>query len=224
MHTQALPAPGGSDLHALLRERSDMFRLDEDSESGNFFVSLADADDSEPEAGLDWDDNSEEALDGDEEERLLARLPPSDTAIFEHIRTMLNRKHAAPSFDEVAMHFQQDHKKSLKGKEELVRALLAHAVQQQHWHSESPDRDPGQKGFNDRATRVMTAAGLDGDDFRMHAPTPGSTFTPQPYQRTVSFLVHPFSVMSRLLVAHRTGAGKTYSMIRILDNYFFDPR
>jgi hypothetical protein len=187
-------------------------------------VSLADADDSEPEAGLDWDDYSEEALDGDEEERLLARLPPSDTALFEHIRTVLAQEHTAPTFEAVAAHFVTEHKKSLQGKEELVHALLAHARQQQHWHGESVELAPGQAGFNDRAHRVMKAAGLDDDTFHMHAPTKGSTFTPQPYQRTVSFLVHPFSVMSRLLVAHRTGAGKTYSMIRILDNYFFDPR
>jgi hypothetical protein len=50
------------------------------------------------------------------------------------------------------------------------------------------------------------------------------TLRPQPYQKTVSFLVHPFSPIQRLLVAHRTGAGKTYTMIRVLDNFFYDKR
>jgi hypothetical protein len=48
--------------------------------------------------------------------------------------------------------------------------------------------------------------------------------TLQPYQKTVEFLVHPFSPIERLLVSHRTGAGKTISMVRVLDNFFFDPR
>lgn len=46
----------------------------------------------------------------------------------------------------------------------------------------------------------------------------------QPYQKTVEYLAHPFSRVQRLLVAHRTGAGKTITMVRILDNYFYDPR
>ena len=46
----------------------------------------------------------------------------------------------------------------------------------------------------------------------------------QPYQKTVEYLAHPFSPVQRLLVAHRTGAGKTVTMVRILDNYFYDPR
>eukprot|EP00729_Bicosta_minor_P010995 gene10995-35625_t len=46
----------------------------------------------------------------------------------------------------------------------------------------------------------------------------------QPYQKTVEFLVHPFGPIERLLVAHRTGAGKTITMIKLLDNYFYDER
>jgi len=37
-------------------------------------------------------------------------------------------------------------------------------------------------------------------------------------------LVHPTSPMKRLLVDHATGTGKTLIMLRILDNYFDDPR
>lgn len=46
----------------------------------------------------------------------------------------------------------------------------------------------------------------------------------QPYQKTVKFLVHPFSPIQRMLVAHRTGSGKTRTMIELLDNFFHDPR
>ena len=41
----------------------------------------------------------------------------------------------------------------------------------------------------------------------------------------MAYLVHPDSVPNyRLLVAHRTGAGKTLSMIRCLSNFYSDPR
>jgi hypothetical protein len=47
----------------------------------------------------------------------------------------------------------------------------------------------------------------------------------QPYQETVSFLAHPQSLPShRMLVCHRTGAGKTATMIQIADNFFRDRR
>ena len=54
----------------------------------------------------------------------------------------------------------------------------------------------------------------------------------QPYQEVCSYLVHPNSYSmpnskhpsQRLLVVHRTGAGKTCTMIRIADNYFKDKR
>jgi len=46
----------------------------------------------------------------------------------------------------------------------------------------------------------------------------------QPHQEIVEFLVHPKSPISKLLVDHPTGSGKTREMIRVLDNYFYDPR
>ena len=46
----------------------------------------------------------------------------------------------------------------------------------------------------------------------------------QPYQKTVKFLVNPLSPVHRMLVAHRTGAGKTRTMINILENFYYDDR
>merc|ERR1719498_972486 len=46
----------------------------------------------------------------------------------------------------------------------------------------------------------------------------------QPHQESVAFLLHPKSPVSRLLVDHPTGSGKTWEIIRVLDNYFHDPR
>merc|ERR550514_616951 len=46
----------------------------------------------------------------------------------------------------------------------------------------------------------------------------------QPHQESVGFLLHPQSPVTRLLVDHPTGSGKTREIIKILDNYFYDPR
>lgn len=45
-----------------------------------------------------------------------------------------------------------------------------------------------------------------------------------PHQLLVAEVLHPLSVVQRLLVDHPTGAGKTRSMIAALDNFFADPR
>ena len=43
-------------------------------------------------------------------------------------------------------------------------------------------------------------------------------------QQNVALLSHPKSPVDRLLIDHNTGSGKTFLMLRVLDNYFFDPR
>jgi hypothetical protein len=84
---------------------------------------------------------------------------------------------------------------------------------------------PGQDGFTAYATELMERAQVlaDGDDVRCVGPADAAY--DQPYQRTVAYLVHPNSAPDyRLLVAHRTGAGKTLSMLRVLSNFYDDPR
>lgn len=44
------------------------------------------------------------------------------------------------------------------------------------------------------------------------------------YQKVVAYGVRPGSPLTRLLCVHRTGAGKTLTMIQVLDNFFDDQR
>jgi hypothetical protein len=104
----------------------------------------------------------------------------------------------------------------------------------------------GSKGFNSYAAGQMRKAGLVFNSSDLKCPMlppkkcPGDSekktsggscspddakkFRPAPYQQTVQYLVHPETSVDRLLIAHRTGLGKTFSMILILDNFYEDPR
>lgn len=81
----------------------------------------------------------------------------------------------------------------------------------------------GQPGFTAYATRFMQAHDLDQRvDFGV---TCGGGVGAFAYQQTAAFLVHPKRApVDRMLLLHRTGAGKTRTMIDILDNFFADPR
>jgi len=79
---------------------------------------------------------------------------------------------------------------------------------------------PGDRGFNDEAAfhmKDLLSATEDQLDCTSRAY--------KPYQKTVQFMTDPRkSPVESLLVAHRTGAGKTLTMLLVLDNYFTDPR
>lgn len=82
-------------------------------------------------------------------------------------------------------------------------------------------RRPGDRGFNAETTRIMRRRGLFvGDELR----TDCKTDDPFAHTRTASWLAGPETPIDRLLVVHRTGSGKTFAMIHILDLYFSDPR
>lgn len=91
---------------------------------------------------------------------------------------------------------------------------------------------PGEPGFNQEATQHYTAAGLHSDnpsEFFIKCPSrppPGQApvYEAMAYQKTVPFVVYPGSPVDRMLVVHRTGAGKTFTMVMVLDNFFHDPR
>lgn len=83
---------------------------------------------------------------------------------------------------------------------------------------------PGAKGFNKRATAAMLGAEVGASEARGNAEQRLLCPPLQAHQEAVAFLLHPRSPMSRLLVDHPTGSGKTREMIRVLDNYFYDPR
>lgn len=81
---------------------------------------------------------------------------------------------------------------------------------------------PGKPGFNDYVQKVMLEKGI-----RPKAPTctfSATEVTLQPYQETVKWLVHPATPINRFLAVHRTGAGKTLEMIKILENFWEDDR
>jgi hypothetical protein len=105
---------------------------------------------------------------------------------------------------------------------------------------------PGKAGFNEYAQQMMDSNNVPNTK-RVSVPSGDKAYV-QPYQQVVSYLVHPKSYTlnqstdpsdhpsdpipripqsdpsQRMLVVHRTGAGKTCTMIRIADNYFNDKR
>ena len=92
---------------------------------------------------------------------------------------------------------------------------------------------PGHAGFNLFAQEMMRKAGVPSN---RHVVAPGQLVPAQwvkgeqkprlqPYQETVAFLCRPESYSNpRMLVVHRTGCGKTATMVQIANNYFLDRR
>lgn len=80
---------------------------------------------------------------------------------------------------------------------------------------------PGQPGFNKEATKIMRRMGLFMGDRLL---TDCSTSDPFAHTQTAAWLAGPETPIDRLLVIHRTGSGKTFAMIEILNKYFSDPR
>eukprot|EP00930_Biecheleria_cincta_P082500 TRINITY_DN72220_c0_g1_i1.p1 TRINITY_DN72220_c0_g1~~TRINITY_DN72220_c0_g1_i1.p1 ORF type:complete len:1530 (-),score=379.41 TRINITY_DN72220_c0_g1_i1:273-4862(-) len=84
------------------------------------------------------------------------------------------------------------------------------------WPANGPQ--PGQVEFNGYASTAMAKAKLG---------SPSSPFAGlgmRLHQESAAFLLHPCSPCQRLLVDHATGTGKTLIILRMLDNYFDDPR
>ena len=86
---------------------------------------------------------------------------------------------------------------------------------------------PGSNGFNRFASRVMWNAKVarpKNEPVASGARDSSRCPPLQPHQEAVAFLLHPQSPVTRLLVDHPTGSGKTREMIKVLDNYFLDSR
>jgi superfamily II DNA or RNA helicase len=81
----------------------------------------------------------------------------------------------------------------------------------------------GETGFNLYAYKRMVAAGLP-HTMRLGCEKVDGERAPMAYQSTVAFLARPVTGVERLLVIARTGAGKTFTMIQVLDNMYFDTR
>ena len=80
---------------------------------------------------------------------------------------------------------------------------------------------PGNKGFNRLTTNIMRERGLFIGD---RLTTDCRSKRPFAHTQTAAWLAGPETPINRLLVIHRTGSGKTFAMIHILDLYFSDPR
>jgi hypothetical protein len=108
-------------------------------------------------------------------------------------------------------------------------------------HGDWDGRKPGVKGFNKFAQEMMERHNVPATKV-VSVPHDGKPCV-QPYQQVVAYLAHPKSYTldqkcvdpytgrqsctnpsQRMLVVHRTGAGKTCSMIRVADNFFKDKR
>lgn len=87
-----------------------------------------------------------------------------------------------------------------------------------------PAMTQGSVGFNEYATKHMRAAGIHFEASDLACPVAGQGFKPSPFQHVPAYLLHPELPIDRMLLAHRTGTGKTYTLILILDNYFMDSR
>jgi len=75
----------------------------------------------------------------------------------------------------------------------------------------------GHEGFNENVQQVLKKlAGWT-------SPSQGEAKL-LPQQNVVACLLHPSSKVQRLLCDHNTGSGKTLCMVRIMDNFYFDPR
>lgn len=84
-------------------------------------------------------------------------------------------------------------------------------------HADAWTLRPGQKGFNQYVLGLLLAAGL-------HPTLDCAVQGDRWYQRVLAWLVRPETPIRRLLVAWQLGVGKTLGMLRVLENYFFDPR
>lgn len=81
---------------------------------------------------------------------------------------------------------------------------------------------PGSKGFNRQISSMMVARKLyigRGGDLRLDCEGDDLANV-----RVASWLAGPETPINRLLVIHRTGSGKTHTMVRIAEAYFHDPR
>lgn len=117
-------------------------------------------------------------------------------------------------------HIKVDRIRKPKSRGVSIAKHLDNALEQ--WKLSQPitkwKKSPGEKGFNKYANKMMKRAKL---EKKLKLKCDGSSFA---YQDTVSFCLHPSTTIDRLLVIHRTGSGKTRTMIKVLDNYYFDLR
>ncbi|CAJ1409512.1 unnamed protein product [Effrenium voratum] len=88
------------------------------------------------------------------------------------------------------------------------------------WQWDSPDPSPrqGDPGFLNYARSALERFRTSGEEAEA---LKGSDAMPlQRYQLRVAFLLHPLSPLSRLLVVHATGSGKTRTVLAAADSFY----
>lgn len=100
-----------------------------------------------------------------------------------------------------------------RAKDKALAQVEERNAQRQRWHLR-----PGQPGFNAEAHAKMMEFNVD------HEFSSNCDGRIMPHQSTLKFLMRPNWPVSRMLVVHQTGAGKTRAMLSVLENYWSDPR
>lgn len=94
-------------------------------------------------------------------------------------------------------------------------------LETRRWLDKFGHAQPGDNGFNHLVFKIMLEHDLVLGENLKSSCEPGKGFA---QQMTASWLVGPETPINRLLVIHRTGSGKTDVMVRVVDEYYFDPR
>lgn len=105
-----------------------------------------------------------------------------------------------------------------------MRAFEAQVKRFRLW--ETDDRvimRQGTPGFNAKTTEVLNALHVTGARECNKVRSDG-TREPMLHQATARALLHPLTPVSRALIIHPTGTGKSFVMINTLDNFFYDTR
>ena len=80
----------------------------------------------------------------------------------------------------------------------------------------------GSKGFTKYATEYLMQRNV--DRFPLECPERSAAIKLFSHQKIVQTMFHPDTTVTRLLVSHRTGSGKTLTMISVLNNFYSDNR
>ena len=79
----------------------------------------------------------------------------------------------------------------------------------------------GQSGFKAQCQKNLRLNGLTPESLHMKCAKKGDPVKAFGYQEIIDCCVRPDSPLTRMLIRFRTGSGKTFVMIRILNNYFY---
>ena len=117
---------------------------------------------------------------------------------------------------------KDDHPKPVL--ELAMRAFNAQVTRFRLWENEEGViMLQGTPGFNAMTTKVLNTLHVTGARECNRVRSDG-TREPMLHQATARALLHPLTPISRSLIIHPTGTGKSFVMINTLDNFFYDMR